>query len=250
MTTNLSIMRLEIPSITVGVHGIVGNRSHLGCALKGLSAMEALLANFSVEIGSSITFSSGEAFVSCSETVDAELPLEHDEIVKSVLGALGLIEEVKERYHLAYKSQTPTERTGRERQALAFNRSAHALLKYKGSYTVLHGSDRAQRYIPVDPHLLECPEPVESRVVHIDGALVAGSRDACGHQLKLPFDGGEDIDVLVSIKHAGVSELLYATTLEEGQNYWKKATRITCDVVVETGKIPRVMGKAIFNREE
>lgn len=158
------------------------------------------------------------------------------------------MEDVKKRYGLAFKSQTTIERTPVERQVLAFNKAAFALLQRKGHYVFLPDTSSEQQYIPVDPRSLNCPEPVDSKMLHVENAIVTGARDADGGQMQLPYDGNVEIKVLISLQH-GVAEVLHTTTLDEAQGCWKKVNRMTADVLVESGKISRVIGAPKFVRE-
>ena len=246
MSTNLPVViRVEVPGVT----GSEASRSSLLCAMKAMSAAETLLGNYGVKVGEKIHFGLNEVTITVT-TNDDLAPLKQTEITSAVRQALNLIDEVKARYTAAYKSQIPIERTPIERHVLAFNRSAYALSKLKGSYLFLARSANEQRFEPVDPRTLECPEPTKQRIIHIENAIVTGSRDADGHQPRLPFDGADDIDALVSVRHDEITDMLYPTTLDAGQNYWKGTTRMSCDVLVESGKVSRIIGEAVFTRQE
>jgi hypothetical protein len=243
----LSLVRVEVPSLTVGAYGMEGNRSELFCALKVISATEALLSSYKVVVAENIAFNDGELIVNCFES--EESPSQYDETIKSSLNAFNFVDDMKVRFHTAYENQKAILRTPVDIQAIAFNKTVSTLAdKYKAGCVLLPSSSHERRYVVVDPRTLECPEPSESRMIHVENARVTGAREACA-QMDLPFDGQENIDVLVSIRHNLVTDVLYPTTVAAGQSCWKGITRTTCDVLIERGKIPRVVGDAIFTRE-
>jgi len=243
------IIKVKTPGVSCSAEGTKVNRMDLAYIQKGLSALENLFASYKVALDGELTFGPGEVLVSDSELENRALPMPQIELHSAVVETLVFVEEVKKRFGLAYESQTPVERTPAERHMLAFNKAAFALSQRNGHYFFLPGTPSEQQYVPVEPRSLECPEPIESKIVHVERAIVTGARDADGGQMQLPYNGKVEVKGLISLQH-GVPEVLHPTTLDEGQSCWKKVTRMTADVLVERGKISRVIGTPTFVRDE
>jgi hypothetical protein len=219
------------------------------CGETGLCALQSLLTPYGVRIDDEIRYPSEGAFAHCSRAANSRSLVPIKEIDLLLHEVVKTLPVVIERYAAAYKGQTPIERSPNDRRVLAFNRAAYAFSKRGGYYVFLPGTALEFRYVPLDPRMLNCPEPAEPKTIHLEKVIVLGARDADGRQIRLPFQGGKLTDVLVTVAHP-LGEIMLTTTLAAGQDIWKKVTRITCDVVVEKGKIPHVKGEPVLERSD
>jgi hypothetical protein len=234
-------IRLASEALTVGAYTAQASFSVLKCALKTLRVVENLFATYDVRFGGKIEFRTGCIEVPFDEADNLQFGNMHHAMTE----ALKQVDTVKTRFGNAYSTQTPLPRTEADRRALTFNKAIFQFQNQGGTCVFLPESDAEHQFTPAEPRLLDCEEPSNIRIVRIQGALISGARDANGKEHPLPFQGATQVDAVLSLIH-DIAEVIFTTSLDVAQNLWKKATRVTCDVEIAPGKIPRVIGNPTF----